>query len=235
MEIKSQFSKLMLNVLYLRGVNWHELLDEYLTGNFAEDSLDRSTVVTLKDSYEKPVVRGINGDSPSFTYKDEGATVLVFTTNCKQYEAKKDECLKTGEDEGALCMVSGQRCKWCREEIRKNPVGIPVSYYKDRLTSKHVIHMEGAYCTFECAFAGLKNKGRDDLLSRYRDAESMLRMIFSVSHPGKLLKKAPDWEAHEINQGTLTSEAFHNKHHCYIPISNWFFLPCKQMYRQIIV
>ena len=225
----------MSTVLYLRGVGWQQLLEEYLSGKFAEDTLDKSSVVTLKSSYVKPVARGTNGESPSFTYKEEGATVVVYTTNCDQYQAKRDECLKEGDIDSALAMIPGQRCKWCREEIKTNPVGIPVSYYKNKITDENVIHMEGAYCTFECAFAGLKTKNRDDLLSRYRNSESILRHLFWLSHPEQMLIAAPDWELHEINQGTLSSEAFHSKHHQYNPISNWFFLPCKQMFRQIIV
>jgi len=225
----------MSSVLYLRGVDWSQLLKEYLSGEFASDSLDKSDVVTLKRSYVKPVARGKNGDSPSFTYKEEGATVVVYTTNCDQYESKKQECLEKGESEHALCMIPGQRCKWCREEIKTNPVGIPVSYFKNRVTDENVIHMEGAYCTFECAFAGLKNKNMDDRLGRYRNSEAIMRHLFWLSHPEHVLIAAPDWELHEINQGTLSSEAFHSKHHRYTPINNWFFLPCKQMFRQIIV
>ena len=225
----------MNNVLYLRGVDWQKLLDKYLDGEFSDDTLNSSNKIKLKTSYEKPLLRGLNGDSPTFTYKDDGATVLVYTTNCKQYEAKRDECLRGSEGEGGLAVVPGQRCKWCREEIKGKPLGIPVAYLKNRLTGEHIIHMEGAYCTFECTFSGLKSKDASDLLSRYRDSEAVLRLLFSLVYPDEPFREAPPWDAHEINQGTLSSEAFHDRHHQYVELGGWFLLPCKQMYRQITI
>nr|QBK90392.1 MAG: A1L transcription factor/late transcription factor VLTF-2 [Pithovirus LCPAC103] len=224
----------MSNVIYLRGVNWQHLLEQYLLGEFTEDTLSSSGKTQLKQSFEKPLVRGTTGEAPTYTYKEEGANVLIFTTNCEQFELKKEECLGGSEGEGGLAIIKGQQCRWCRDPIRRKPIGIPVAYLRDVRDDKNIMHLEGVYCTFECTFSGLKSKTLGGCVKdRYRFSEAYLKLIFDRAHPDMCLKEAHSWELHENNGGILSSEAFHNTHHYFTELPSWYFLPCKEMYRQI--
>ena len=216
-----------MDVIYLRGINWNSLLASFTAGEFSNETLSNTKVARLKQSVTV-IDRGTSAESSSYTYKDRGVNVLVFTTNNEQFNAKKVE--GEGEGEGGLAVIEGQCCQWCRCTIKTKPIGIPVGYLKDSRNNQHIMQVSGVYCCFECCFSGLKSKGPVD---KYRFSEAYLRVIFAVMHPGKVLKDAPDWTLHKVNGGILDDAEFHNTHHHYSELSGFYILPCKQLYRQV--
>jgi hypothetical protein len=194
---------------YLKGVDYNKVYEKYINkeyDNIDISSLPSTKLVDLPDiSNIKQYDNNINNDI--FCINDSsGNKRTILTTNVKPVKY----------------------CAWCHNDINQ-PVGIPIRY------SKGVIYIDQpCYCSFQCAYAGLKRDNpsiyyyRDPL---YIDSEYLLHYLYQLMYPNQTLIPSPDWKLLDINGGPLSKDEFYNGKDTYISLPNVLISVVRRMYQ----
>jgi hypothetical protein len=143
-------------------------------------------------------------------------------------------------------LPKGGICEWDNHPFDHEIIGIPIKF--ERITTvlpnqssdsvelvetvRYVFHVDGTFCSFECAFAFLmKNLGLPSRHKsvKYMDSEQMLHYMFQIVHPDKgNLKESPTYRLIKP-RGPLTIEEFRSKNNKYMDTNLIILAPIKDI------
>lgn len=118
-------------------------------------------------------------------------------------------------------------CFWCRHPIFSTCIGCPINL-RPNIDTKHytshingneycireqlreeaaqqVYEMDGAFCSFECCYAFIRDRKNDPF---YSQSETLLRMIYYRQSQSMDLQCAPHWRLLKEYGGTMSIEEF---------------------------
>lgn len=154
-------------VICLRGIDTEELAQKYERGEFSSLREIEPMKETLK--IRKLVVEQTTSrDAAVYTFRDRNNCIhRVWTTN----------------------RVPTDECWWCRKSMKdRTPVGVP--YAVNELNGMYIFYVDQPnYCSFECAFSGMKYFPNQRLVP----SEYLLRFMYFLITGSRELREAPDW------------------------------------------
>lgn len=183
--------------------------------------------ISLTPEYDK------NPESEVYAYIDKSnVQKVVGTTNHRSYEF-----IKAHSNGETLPYGHGEKCLWCRVELKSPPIGLPIklNILQNGKGKKYQFHCEGTYCSFECCYAGFVHYNlplyhfRDPL---HMETEQLLRFMYSLIYDDAILRQAPDWRILKDNGGFLSYEDFTKFNHGYQRLPSIILLPVKVEYAQ---
>lgn len=225
-----------------------------LTTALTENSDDPIYIFKLKNAMTQTIVTTNNN-------------VYRFFTHEEIHDSKTEESPKFGSSPSNNKMSTGffphlgqirngtvpedtlVNCWWCHQSIQLQSgcIGIPVSIstISNKRTSSNneksitVFHMDGCYCSFECALASLYESQK--VSANFRDYQrsssvSMLNLLFSMMYPDKVLRPALSYKLLDSFGGPYSIETWKQATYgtsTYIPISNIIVAPIKRQYLKI--
>ena len=220
--------------LVLRRIDPVIILRKYLAGDYKKVTIPKNKTVISKTFTNINHAIGTDQTAKIYRYKDkQNSGQIILTTNHEQYQHFQDKD-KTKAKPIAYC-------RWCRREIKGQPIGIPISMTVNNFTKDTIFHIEDTYDTYGCVMASLKNiygchsRSRDPM---YMDTEQILHCMYHMLNPdkwGERIVEAKDWRLLDINGGPLTSEEYDKQNVTYSKIPNVILAPIKQQYVKLSV
>jgi hypothetical protein len=214
----------------LRGIDSIEITRKYLNGYYANVTLPNNKVATIKRAVTTERRGGVNSDSQIYTVR-QGINGISYrvTTNHSYYQiAKNGQKLYKGV------------CNWYRVTFDSHIVGIPTTmtqhYNESTKQTEYQFNVDGCFCSFECAFAYLKQTQSCALEHRnnkYAHSEQLLKFMYKLCYPdAERLTSANDWRLIDFNGGPLTFEEWSNESHIYVENSKSTMVPVKYEYER---
>ena len=228
----------------LKGVDPLKVLSDYFLGKHqSQRKMDLTDKTISSTPFNLVPKYGTTADSEIYIYRDRvNNQEKIVTTNHEIYSRTRDT---TDSVISSNELPKYGKCMWCRREIECSPVGIPISIEwtvdlsqpqtENPLETGCIkFQVDGAYCTFECCYAGLKQYTPPIHLMHdplYMDSEQLLRLMYQLIYPNKrFVKSAPDWRLLKDNGGPLDLKEFFSDVHQYVKTPNLVVLPIKSQY-----
>lgn len=190
-------------VFLLRGVDHSKVLEKLESGFFND--------ISISDIKGSTVTEKQTSNPNQVYFKDKNGNLIILV-----YSNVNQKC-----------------CDWCRRNITSDmePVGIPVKVtYKQ---SSRTYDTDGCFCTFQCAYAQLKQHNKLTSTKRdslYESSSVLLHNLFHQFYPNKELVAANDWRLLDSNGGCLTPEEFFDESFVYKRNSNTIIREIKVEY-----
>nr|QBK93304.1 MAG: A1L transcription factor/late transcription factor VLTF-2 [Pithovirus LCPAC404] len=205
----------------LRGIKSNEVQENYINGDYRNldmKDITKRTIPKFSTDSDKLVAKD---GSDIFIVKERGKKIVMVLRGHKVYTMFEN----IGKFPDAPCL-------WCKDVIKGNPVGNPVGEpIVKSIDNKCYIcyYIIDLYCSFPCLYAMF------DLFyektEKWSKIEQNILFLFSMMHPGEILRPAEDWRLLNINGGPLTSEQFHKGDHIFEDTGEILFLPAQSIYR----
>lgn len=232
----SDYNKAIIRYPFvLRNINPHEIYREYKAGLYENLKIDSSALQLAKSSNHISSGDGIipdtNDQSRERYYKtNNGTTSTIVTAGQKDYELA---CSKL-DDPYNINLGKDGICSWCRAKLKERlssysyPIGIPTSIkLKGSTYIFNTLGTMGKTCSFGCALSYAESK------PQYAKYVPNIKFMFNLINPDRELKRAPDWEFHKRNGGTINDAEFYNNDTFFVKTGNIITLPTKTEYLMI--
>ena len=214
----------MEHTFFLKGVDVAKVLDLYNEGYYDNIEIDVSDKIDLKKNTTKTKkVIGTNNSHQCYEYKIGDVYKRIVVTG------HEDFVVGYNNNKG-----SNGRCKWCNSQIKGYPLGIPLKWIYDPETGVSIFHLIKKFCHFECVLSYIVRENVNNKVNGffYTNSETLLRNLFEMIHPGKVLRRARDSDLLDINDGPLTESEYFEDFHEYVPNGRIIFSPVKREFDQ---
>jgi len=229
-------SKPMIKVtetFMLRKIIPKEITIKYFKGSYINKKLPTDKVKTNKNFIKLGKQIGSDSSSEIYRFTDKSNNIqTVLTTNHEHYSYIKDK------QDGKLVDNPLIRCRYCKRNHMKNPIGVPVRMDIDK-NNNAVFSVTDLCCDFGCAFSHLKSINKCDRFYKgplYMNAEQMLLCLYYRLYPDKRgthIRSKPHPDLLRSNGGPLTDEEFDRDTAQYFPLSNVTILPTKKQFLKL--
>jgi len=188
----------------LRWINIINVIDNCVAGKYDNIKVIPNSVNLYNKTIEI-VKTGVTHNDPIQKYHMFGGDYRkIATTNCNAVQLTYSN----------LNNRTGIKCRLCDNNIPSNtyPVGIPVKMIV-LPNNKLLFMMVDMCCGFRHAYKHLireTNKYATHLMSELYDSESLLKILFGLIYPGRILKDAPDPDLLDSNGGSLSQNMYDN-------------------------
>lgn len=204
-------------VLYLKGVDWSKINDQYLSGKY--NKVVQTKPIKLKGKKNLASVPDTeNGNT--FTVKTSmGLTQLFFTSNCEAYNKFTKE----------MKPLYGGTCTFCGKKFTGLRMGIPIKIRQEG--ANYVVLYEGCNDKFNCVYSEFRRRNPPSwkmLDVKYEETENILFFLFNLVYPGETLIPAPDPLLSTDFEGSVTDEQ--SKNYEFITIPGVYLVPVKNIY-----
>ena len=214
----------------LKGINPNEIKKKYIAGDYKSIKIPENKIKIDRYVIEKERDIGKNYNSEIYEYINQtNSQQRVITLNHHYYNNFKSAMLNNRRPR----ITGPYTCQWCRRIFKHKPLGKPIKLLYDRKKKVDIFYCEGCYCTGECVLGRLKCYTRGPQMfrrARYVDSETLLRYMFELLYPGKILGSTDNWELLDINGGPLSEKEFFSNTHRYYPTDTVFLAPIKTEY-----
>ena len=200
--------------VYLRGVDFHDVLNKYLNNTFINLITPLPVDISALDSKPQKIVT-IKENLNSVSYQVEG---LGQSFACIGY--KVSDC---NGNYAVLDPNKEYRCMFCLKNIKNGLLGIPIR--REEKGNKIYFHMIDIFCTFNCVLAEIRRRSGNSL---YSHSSAYISEIYRMCTGKDIseVKMSSDPRLLEIYNGPLTWDQYHSASISYTEKpSNVYFLP----------
>tara|TARA_R110002153_G_scaffold160473_1_gene312830 strand:- start:574 stop:1269 length:696 start_codon:yes stop_codon:yes gene_type:complete len=209
----------------IRKISPKDIAARFFKGEYVNRTLPQKKIKNIAPLMKIGKNVGDNVSSEIYRFKDKGNNnQTIYTTNHSLYNYSISENTE-------LPII---KCKYCKRNIMKNPVGLPISMeFSGGDVSFTVID---SFCDFGCTFSYLKRKNGENRCYRaplYENAEQILYAFYYRIYPdrvGKNIKDKDDWDLLRENGGPLSNEEFDNENSVYVPIPSVNIIHTKRQF-----
>ena len=217
----------------IRKIDPKHIAVKFFKGEYVNRTLPETKIKTAPSGLKIGKYVGNSLSSEVYSFKDKGNNhQTVYTTNHALYE------YMSKKNSGEISELPILKCKYCKRNIRNDPVGLPISMQIEG--DELYFTVIDNFCDFGCAFSFLKRKNGINRLYRgplYENAEQMLHAMYYRVYPekvGEMIRDKDDWDLLRENGGPLTDEEFDYEASIYVPIPSVNITPVKKQYFKIV-
>jgi hypothetical protein len=213
-----------------------DIIQNYLDGKY-------DTMNVSKTKQEETTNYGIASKFGNTAYDERYIVVgrsnnpiTIVTTNHNQFTQNFTNIPETSPLYKKPIQNYQKRCRECNIEFIHDHVGIPI-----RMENTHdnfIFYCKDIFHSFECAYRYLTKNPRSRLINtidaNYADSEFLLKFLFSLVHPDKILTTGKESDLLYINNGPLSQEEFRNPQLHYRQLNNVICTTVKSEYIQYL-
>lgn len=217
-----------------RGFTIRKIIPRQIAENYFNGLYDNRQLPCLKIRSSSALIKlgkeiGKDNSSEIYRFIDKSNnSQSILTTNHAFYTYMLNMQNGKSVDKPIL------KCKYCKRNITKTPIGLPVSMILKGSETHFIV--SDVFCDFGCAYSYVKRKNGENRYfkdSLYMNSEQLLYAMYYQMYPdrsGKSIKDKNDWELLRENGGPLTDEEFDSDAALYVSIPSVVTLPCKKQY-----
>jgi len=213
----------------IRKISPKEIADFYFKGQYVNRSMPDSKIRGSTGLVKLGKEMGKDPSSEIYRFLDKSNnSQSILTTNHALYRYILDVQNNKSVDKPIL------KCKYCKRNILKTPVGLPISMII-KGDETHFVVID-SFCDFGCMFSHLKRKNMENRFYKdplYMNVEQLMYCMYYAMYPdrtGTTIKDKPDWDLLRENGGPLTNEDFDSNCAEYVSVPSVIVLPSKKQY-----
>lgn len=225
-SIEQAHTKVLMSRIYLRGVDFMNLVERYLNSEFVNLNTPLKVNTRAVQHTQQDLVT-VTHDTQHKPYMlDVGAGQSFICLGYKVYDNHGNYGQMDPE------MIDEYNCMYClmpfeNLEDKSEVMGIPVKrevHIDSNGKKKHCYHMIDIFCCMRCMYREYKNRTNNKL---YAQSECLISEIFTkfTGKDPSHLRAATDHRALEIFNGLMSWEEYHADTTIYERPGNVYFVP----------